>query len=59
MEVFNRWGQKIFASANIKEGWNGLYQGKPQPSGLYIWNIVYDTRQSQHQRLKGILTLVR
>ena len=59
MEIFNRWGQKIFSSTNIKEGWNGLYHGIPQPAGLYIWNIVYDTRQSQHQRLKGILTLVR
>jgi len=59
MEIFNRWGQKIFSSANIKEGWNGLYQGKPQPAGLYIWNIVYDTRQSRHQRVRGILTLVR
>jgi gliding motility-associated-like protein len=59
MEVFNRWGQKIFSSANIKEGWNGLYHGIPQPAGLYIWNIVYDTRQLKNQRLKGILTLTK
>jgi gliding motility-associated-like protein len=59
MEIFNRWGQKIFSSANIREGWNGLYQGISQPAGLYIWNIVYDTRQLKNQRLKGIFTLIR
>src|SRR5690606_28432754 len=35
--VYNRWGQKVFMTKNSNEGWNGRYQGKEQPTGVYIW----------------------
>lgn len=42
MEVYDRWGQLIFASKNIEDGWNGRYQntGEVLPEGVYIWRLV-------------------
>ena len=36
-KVFNRWGQLIFMSTNINEGWDGTYKGVKQPMEGYVW----------------------
>jgi len=57
--IYDRWGQKIFMSPDIRKGWNGYYLGKLQPSGTYTWTIIYDTPQLKNGLLKGTVTLVR
>jgi len=39
MNVFDRWGNRIFTSENINEGWNGLTEGEDLPVGVYIYSI--------------------
>jgi len=39
--IFNRWGQQIFETQNIDQGWDGTYQGKPSPYGTYVYKIIY------------------
>jgi gliding motility-associated-like protein len=58
MEVYNRWGQKIFVSDNIKKGWDGRLNGKMQPQGVYIWMIEYSSTTEMEKRMKGTVTLV-
>lgn len=36
-KVFNRWGQMIFMSTSINEGWDGTYKGVKQPIESYVW----------------------
>ena len=36
-KVFNRWGQLIFMTTNINEGWDGTYKGVKQPMEGYVW----------------------
>jgi gliding motility-associated-like protein len=43
MEIYNRWGELIFASQNHLEGWDGSYGGYKCPSGVYSWKITYKT----------------
>ena len=31
--IFNRWGQLVFETTNIDEGWDGTFNGQPQPIG--------------------------
>ena len=38
-KVFNRWGQLIFETNQMNNGWDGTYLSKPQPSETYIWMI--------------------
>jgi gliding motility-associated-like protein len=60
MQVFNRWGNLVFSSRDISKGWNGIYQGKPQPVGLYIYVISYtDGITGKEFFLKGNIVLVK
>ena len=44
--IFDRWGNMLWESSKLDEitaspveGWDGLYNGQPVPSGVYIWRI--------------------
>jgi gliding motility-associated-like protein len=38
-KIYNRWGEIIFNTTNIREGWDGNYKGIQQPSGIYTYII--------------------
>ncbi|MEX1202760.1 MAG: PKD domain-containing protein [Ferruginibacter sp.] len=57
--VFNQWGEKIFESANQATGWNGNYNGKPQPSGVYMYVCQITYRDGTTEVKKGSINLVR
>jgi len=60
LEIYNRWGQKIFQTKKINAGWDGRYNGVLQPAGVYIWLIHYKELNNSNQNLlKGTLTLIR
>jgi PKD repeat protein len=39
LQVFNRWGVLIFESRDINKPWNGYYQNKLCPQGVYVWYV--------------------
>jgi gliding motility-associated-like protein len=59
MRIYNRWGQEIFSSTDISQGWDGNYKGKPQPVGdyLFFFNISYETGKAESHN--GTVTLFR
>jgi gliding motility-associated-like protein len=40
--IFNRWGENIFYSNDVNVGWNGTYEGRLSPIGLYAWKAKFD-----------------
>jgi len=58
--VYNRWGQLIYKTANWKKGWNGTLNGLPQATGTYIWTLQYLNRDTQKLVFeKGTVVLIR
>jgi trimeric autotransporter adhesin len=57
--VFNQWGEKIFESRNQAVGWDGLFKGKPQPSGVYIYLCDLTLKDGTKMQKKGSINLVR
>jgi gliding motility-associated-like protein len=57
--IFNRWGQKVFESTNIDKGWDGTFNDKPQPLGVYIYTIEAVTDSGQIFTRQGNVTLIR
>lgn len=57
--IFNRWGNKVFSTTDIDAGWDGTYNGAPQPMGVYIYQVraVLDSGQVFSQQ--GDVTLIR
>ncbi|MBP9099388.1 MAG: gliding motility-associated C-terminal domain-containing protein, partial [Ferruginibacter sp.] len=40
-QVYNRWGEKVFFTRTIGEGWDGKWKGKNQPASMYVWICRY------------------
>lgn len=60
IHIFDRWGNKIYASEDINASWDGLYFGKPLTSGVYPYRIDYtciDTGESYV--FYGDVTIIR
>lgn len=58
--VFNRWGQRVFSTANWQEKWDGKRNGSPQETGVYVWFLDYTNKETgQHVFQKGTTLLMR
>ena len=57
--VFNRWGQQVFFSNSLEQGWDGTYKGVKAEMGTYYWEMSYTDRFGMKAFLKGDVTLVR
>jgi gliding motility-associated-like protein len=36
MKIYNRWGELVYQTTNVDQGWDGTVNGKPAPIGAYI-----------------------
>jgi gliding motility-associated-like protein len=57
--VFDRWGEKVFSTDNIDQGWDGTRNGQPSPLGVYAWIVIAQTKDGQEVTKKGNVTLIR
>jgi gliding motility-associated-like protein len=60
--IYNRWGELIYYSKDLQRGWNGIYNGKPQPPGVYIYQVNYSypsTPTPGKYSKKGTVVLMR
>jgi gliding motility-associated-like protein len=39
MEIFNRWGEKMFETTDIHQGWDGIYNGEKCMEGAYLVRV--------------------
>ena len=39
LTIYNRWGELLFETKDINQGWNGKYKGKIQPMGAYVFRV--------------------
>lgn len=59
-QIYNRWGEKLFQSTPTIQLWDGNYNGKPCPEGIYIITarLRYD-RFEQKRDGRTSFTLIR
>lgn len=58
MSIFNRWGEPIYLSTDITEGWDGTYHGKQMPEGTYAFTVdMTDLSGRKYHRSGGIVLL--
>lgn len=57
--IFNRWGNKVYSSTDINGGWDGTFNGQPQPAGVYIYVIEGATEKGSTIYKQGNVTLIR
>ncbi len=64
LKVFNRWGELVFHTFNIDEGWDGTYKHMPCEIGNYFWAVTFTTLnaktlQPASTSIKGDVVLIR
>ena len=61
MIIYNRWGQEVFKTKNIEEGWNGAFNNKGdlQEIGVYVYFIEINSSGNQQYQYRGKVTMVR
>lgn len=59
LEIFNRWGELIFASDDIKIGWDGYYRGTLAQPDVYIWKVTAKCANGKIINQIGGVTLIR
>jgi len=57
--IYNRWGNKVFETSNINEGWDGNFNGKAQPFDVYMYQIEATTSAGTKFNMQGNVTLIR
>lgn len=57
--VFNRWGQKVFESTQLSDGWDGYFQGEICDPAVYDFYLEYSCDGVDEQFMKGNITLIR
>lgn len=58
-QIYNRWGEKVFETDNITQGWNGTGRGSEAPSGVYTYVIDYQQLGGEKVRKTDKVLLIR
>lgn len=62
LEVFDRWGNLVFAADDPEQAWDGTWRGKKMPPGVYGWRVEWEGElrgAAQVYRKAGEVTVVR
>lgn len=57
--IINRWGETVYESNNLAEGWDGNYKGAECPIGTYVFHVEFRDKTGKFQYYQGNITLIR
>ena len=57
--VFNRWGQLVFETKSLGNGWNGMFKGEKQPIDTYTWTAEAIGINGEILQYTGLSALLR
>jgi gliding motility-associated-like protein len=60
LSIFNRWGELMFSTTELTEGWDGTYKGNPMPEGQYAFRAkITDMTGKTYDKSGAVLLLKR
>ncbi|MFM7176353.1 MAG: T9SS type B sorting domain-containing protein, partial [Bacteroidota bacterium] len=59
LSIYNRWGQLLFYTDDPDEGWNGQYNGRDLPEGIYVFMMTSTDLCNKQDVRRGAFTLAR
>jgi gliding motility-associated-like protein len=58
-KIYNRWGQLVFSTNNLNQGWDGTFKGVLQAMDVYAYTLDVEFTNGQKLRKTGDITLLR
>lgn len=59
LDIFDRFGSKVYTTRDIGKGWDGTYNGQLAPTGTYVYLVTGKTLAGKPVISKGTLILIR
>lgn len=59
LQVYNRWGEKVFEGSSLNDYWDGTYKGQPENPGVFTYILEYEFNSGTSDRINGNITLVK
>ena len=59
LQIFNRWGELIFLTEDVNQGWDGYYRGKLSPQDVYVYKVSVVFLNGKRETKTGNFTLFR
>jgi gliding motility-associated-like protein len=56
--IYNRWGEVIYYSKDLNQGWDGTYAKKKSMAGVYSWKLIFNYRNQKFVK-DGRVSLIR
>lgn len=57
--VYDRWGEKVFESTSLEDGWDGNFRGKPMNAAVFVYYVEATFKDGTSTTKKGDVTLIR
>jgi gliding motility-associated-like protein len=58
-EVYNRWGEQVFITANPANGWDGTWRGKACEPGVFTYVLRGQRNDGTPIEMQGHINLIR
>lgn len=58
-QVYNRWGQLLFETNDLNNGWNGIHRNEYSISDVYIYKVIYTGMDDHTKMVSGDFTLLK
>ncbi len=59
IQIYNRWGQLVYESNNIDDGWDGTFNQNSCQSDVYVYTIIFTDSNGEDGKQSGNVTLLR
>jgi gliding motility-associated-like protein len=58
-KIFNRWGELLFITYDLDQGWDGTYKGSAMPEGTYVFRAYLTDLAGRTSERSGTVVLLR
>jgi len=59
LSVFNRWGELLFETHDVNQGWDGYYRGNMCVQEVYVWKVRGEYANGERFTKVGDVTLIQ
>jgi len=59
LSIYDRWGEKVFESHNINDGWDVTFKGKPVSGQTFLYYLEGTYTNGESFKGRGCVTSLR
>ncbi|MGB0887183.1 MAG: CotH kinase family protein [Vicingaceae bacterium] len=59
LDIYDRWGERVFSTSSVDVGWDGYFNGNKVTSGIYMYMLKVTFTDGEVLNKSGNITLVR